>query len=356
MFFEKKRAPLLMRSFLSSRISDVEKETKELKINWESPMPQNSSEMFINMKEKDIPTYDSSKHFWEQDKSTIQFWEEEIRKIKYGIVVGGYKISPWLYWHLNFFKIGLGEGENKGVRNVDFRDNEYMFDYMYNKAKENGRVGLLLYGSRRWSKSVIMSSNITHGMYTIENCKGSIQGFSAPDLSQLRNYMEECITSLPQALKVNILRNNDKSFELGLKRTQQDEYKLAELAILNLEAGSKIGSQKTAGGTPDISVFDESGKGEIQKPWNAAKPSFEGGKNGKWRCLPILAGTAGEGELSKNAEEILQQPESFSIMTMDWDKLEEKIEVENITWKRRTFGMFLPAQMNLSVPKIDTKF
>lgn len=356
MFFDKKRAPLLMRKFLSSRISDVNKETSLLNVNWESPMPQNSSEMFINMKEKDVPEYDSSKHFWEQNVSTIQFWEEEIKKIKNGVNIGGYNISPFLYWHINFFKIGLGEGQDKSVRNVDFRDNEYFFDYMNNKAIEDGRKALLLYGSRRWSKSVIMSSFITHGMYTIENCKGSIQGFSGADLDQLRGYMGESVTSLSEALKVNILRNNDKAFELGLKRTQQDEYEFAKLAILNLEAGSKMGSQKTAGGTPDISVFDEIGKGDILKPWGAALPSFEGGKNGKWRCRAILSGTAGEGELSKDAEEMLQQPEAFKILLMDWDKLEERISIEDITWKRRTFGMFLPAQMNLSTPKIETKF
>ena len=356
MFFDKKRAPLLMRNFLSSRISDVNKETSLLNVNWESPMPQNSSEMFINMKEKDIPEYDSNKHFWEQAESTIQFWEEEIRKIKNGVNVGGYHISPFLYWHINFFKIGLGEGQDKSVRNVDFRDNEFMFDYMNNKAIEDGRKALLLYGSRRWSKSVIMSSFITHGMYTIENCKGSIQGFSGSDLEQLRGYMSESVTSLNEALKVNVLRNNDKSFELGLKRTQQDEYEFAKLAILNLEAGSKMGSQKTAGGTPDISVFDEIGKGDILKAWGAALPSFEGGKNGKWRCRAILSGTAGEGELSKDAEEMLQQPEAFNILLMDWDKLEERVSIEDITWKRRTFGMFLPAQMNLTTPKINTKF
>ena len=79
MFFEKKRAPLLMRSYLSSRIADIEKETSLLNIDWVNPMPQTSSEMFINMKEKDIPKYDGSKHFWEQEPSTIQFWEEEIK-------------------------------------------------------------------------------------------------------------------------------------------------------------------------------------------------------------------------------------------------------------------------------------
>ena len=356
MFFEKKRAPLLMRSYLSSRIADIEKETSLLNIDWVNPMPQTSSEMFINMKEKDIPKYDGSKHFWEQEPSTIQFWEEEIKKIKNGVNIGGYNISPWLYWHINFFKISIGEGKDKKVQNVHFRDNEYFFDYMNNKAIEDGRKALLLYGSRRWSKSVIMSSFITHGMYTIENCKGSIQGFSGADLDQLRGYMGESVTSLSEALKVNILRNNDKSFELGLKRTQQDEYEFARLAILNLEAGSKMGSQKTAGGTPDISVFDEIGKGDILKPWGAATPSFEGGKDGKWRCRALLSGTAGEGELSKDAETMLQQPDSFDILLMDWDKLEEKVSVENITWKRRTFGMFLPAQMNLTTPKIKTKF
>lgn len=38
--------------------------------------------MLINMKEKDIPKWDPHKHFFEQELSVIQFWQEEINKIK----------------------------------------------------------------------------------------------------------------------------------------------------------------------------------------------------------------------------------------------------------------------------------
>ena len=69
-------------------------------------------------------------HFFEQEKSTIQFWEEEKNKIKNGINIGGYHISNWLYWHINIFKLGYGAGEDKSIKVAEFRDNEYFFDYM----------------------------------------------------------------------------------------------------------------------------------------------------------------------------------------------------------------------------------
>ena len=86
------------------------------------------------MKSSDIPDWDPNKHFFEQDKSTIQFWEEERRKIMHGINIYGFHVSPWLYWHLNHFKLSFGAGLDKKTIQPDFRDNEYFFDQMHNKA------------------------------------------------------------------------------------------------------------------------------------------------------------------------------------------------------------------------------
>lgn len=356
MFFNKAKAPLLMRSFLSKVIPDVKSFDNGIGINWDNPNPSTSTELFINMKPKDIPEYDLSKHYWEQEKDVLQFWGEELIKLKKGINLNGYKMSPYMYWTMNFYKIALGSGADREIKNIDIRDNEYLFDYMLTKAEEDGRCGLLMYGTRRWSKSVNLASKLVYSLLTIENCQGSVQGFSGSDLGQLVTYMNESFSTLPNALRVNLIKNNDKGFEAGIKRTAQDSYTYGSLNFLNLEAGSKSGSQKTAGGTPSVSVFDEIGKGPIQKAWGAALPSFEGGKNGKWRTTPLLAGTAGEGELSKDAEEMLQDPKTFSLMLMDWDKLESMAGESNRTWNRRPFSFFLPAQMNLSVPKIKTNF
>lgn len=334
MFYSKAKAPLLMRSFLSKVIPDVKKFDEGIGINWDNPNPSTSSELFINMKKKDIPEYDLEKHYWEQDKDVIQFWAEELRKMKYGINLNGYKMSPYMYWTMNFYKIALGTGSKREIKNVDIRDNEYLFDYMLTKAEEHGRCGLLLYGTRRWSKSVNLASRLVYSLLTIENCQGSVQGFSGVDLGQLVNYMNESFSTLPNALRVNLIRNNDKGFEAGIKKTAQDAYTFGHLNFLNLEAGSKVGSQKTAGGTPSVSVFDEIGKGEILKPWGAALPSFEGGDNGKWRCTPILAGCVCAGTKVYTHEGNLVNIEDLTKEEgiLGFDKERQEVSKEPITW------------------------
>jgi hypothetical protein len=44
---------------------------------------------------------------------------------------------------------------------------------------------------------------------------------------------------------------------------------------------------------------------------------------------------------------VLKDPEKEDITEMDWDALERNIPKEHITWKRRKFGTFLPAQMSV---------
>ena len=47
----------------------------------------------------------------------------------------------------------------------------------------------------------------------------------------------------------------------------------------------------------------------------------------------------------------------YSILTMDWDFLEEFVDPDFITWKRNDFGFFVPAQMSLEAPdKISKPF
>jgi hypothetical protein len=357
LFFGNSKAPLFMREYLCDTFPIIKDKTENLGIDFSAAHinPATSNELLINMKAKDIPKWDQNKHFFEQEKSTIQFWEEERKKIMHGVNIGGYHLSNWLYWHLNIFKMAFGDEFDKDVKNPWFRDNEFFFDYMYNKAKTHGRRGVFMYGTRRFAKSAGMTSRLMHTMWIVKNAQGTIQGFSeVPDLKAIVTYADTHIQYMYPALKIpaNSLTLDD-GIVLGLKgKKVQDRYDFANLTIINLEGGTtKRGSQKTAGATPDAFLLDEAGKGACIAPWKAALPSFAGGKKGKWRLVPLLSGTAGEGELSVDAETMLKNPETYSILPMDWDFLEEFIDPDHVTWKRNSFGFFVPAQMSLDAPE-----
>lgn len=353
LFFGNEKAPLFMREYLCEKFPIIKDKTDSLEIDFSVPHinPATSNELLINMKPKDIPKWNPDKHFFEQEKSTIQFWEEEIKKIKNGVNIGGYHLSNWLYWHLNVFMMAFGDEYDKDMKNPYFRDNEFFFDHMYNKARSHGRRGVFMYGTRRFAKTAGMTSRLMFTMWTVKNAQGTVQGFSKdPDLKALIKYAGDHIQNVCPALRIPANSIDiDDGIILGLKgKKAQNRYDFADLTILNLEGGNtKKGSQKTAGATPDAFLLDEAGKGACIAPWKAALPSFAGGKGGKWRLVPLISGTAGEGDLSVDAETMLKDPETFGILPMDWDFLEEFVDPDYVTWKRNSFGFFVPAQMSL---------
>ena len=59
----------------------------------------------------------------------------------------------------------------------------------------------------------------------------------------------------------------------------------------------------------------------------------------------ITFNTGGEADLSKDAVDVLSNPEAYDLLPMDWDLLENNIDPEFISWKRRRFATFFPGQM-----------
>lgn len=155
-FYSNTKATLYLREFLCKHLPIVKTKVDALNIDFNAPHinPTTSNEFLINMKPKDIPPYDPNKHFFEQPKSTIEFWEEERRKNMKGINIGGYFVHPWLYFHLNSFKIASAEDSDSEPVHPDFRDNEYFFAEMLKDAEEDGKKAILMYGSRRISKAL----------------------------------------------------------------------------------------------------------------------------------------------------------------------------------------------------------
>lgn len=342
-FFKDEKSSLLMKEPLVLKIPIVKKLTNEI---YPSLNIRESNEMLFNMKEKDIPTWNPDKHFWEQEKSTLEFWEEERNKIQRGINIGGYFIHPWLYWHLNIFKtkIPLEDGTEPTI-NPYFRDNEWFFVENLKIAEDLGNRGMLLYGTRRFTKSVILASYVQFKAFTKFNAIATVTGGSDGDLADLTDKIKDSMTYMPHALNLSMISQNWDNGDtyLGLKKDASNPIVHSIIKVKNFSSGAKKSSQKAAGGAPSAFVNDEIGKYAFLKSYLAALPSFETPYG--FKTVPILAGTAGEASLSSDAMKVLANPEKYNLLPMQWDLLESKIDPEHITWKRRNFATFVPAQM-----------
>lgn len=119
-----------------------------------------SKEFYCNMKEKDIPYWNPLYSYDEQDDDVKQFWDNEAKKLTNGVTINGVFIHPWLYWHLNFWKMMLDVGEGDQMQRVpglsELRDNEWFFAEMLQEAEEKN-MGIFMFGTRRFGKALLNS-------------------------------------------------------------------------------------------------------------------------------------------------------------------------------------------------------
>ena len=347
-FYNDKKASLLMREPLSLVRDDVKEAVERLNVDWAL---RTSKEMYINMNQRDIPKWNPNKHFFEQDPVVIQFWSEELNKIKHGVNINGYYMHPWMYFHLNFFRTPIPQVDGSEPNTQpDLRDNEWFFAENLVKCvnPENSNFyskALLMYGTRRFGKSVILASLAHWRTITKFNSFGSIIGGSSSDINALTSKIKTSMTYIDKPLQIDILKqewdNGETTF--GIKEDASNPIIFSTLIVQNLESGAKSKTQKTAGLAPSVSIYDEIGKYSFLKPYLAALPSFKTPYG--FKCVTVLAGTGGEADLSKDAVDVLSNPEAYDLLPMDWDLLENKIDPEYISWKRRKFATFFPGQM-----------
>lgn len=342
-FFKDQKAPLTMSSILPLVNKDVEIKSEKISFNWDV---LSSNEMLINMKLKDIPRWNHKKHYWEQDPVTLAFWQEERIKITQGFNIGGYFMHPWLYWHLNYFKTKIPKPDGtEPVINPYLRDNEWFIVENLKVAEDAGDKGLLLYGTRRMAKSVFMASYLMWKAHTKPNASATITSGSESDLNELTGKIQKAMLYLEPAFKLEIQKQEWSGGDviLGLKADASNIIEHSRISIKNMVAGQTRASQKTAGGDPSAFIIEEIGKFAFLLGYLAALPSFETPTG--FKCVPILVGTGGEADLSADAMKVLANPELYNLLPMDWDLLENKIDPEYITWKRRNFATFVPGQM-----------
>ena len=191
--------------------------------------------------------------------------------------------------------------------------------------------------------TTIMSSLLQMNATMTIGLSHSVVGFSDSDLSNIGEYCEYGLDHVHPFFRINRTKTDWSSgVTLGKRMSNGVRDVHAIISIANINMGRKTSTQKTAGLTPATAIFDEVGKGPIKKPYTAAMPSYDAPYG--WRLSPILAGTGGEVELSKDAQEMFSDPDTYNLLVMDWDILNRRA-MKGKTWKERKWAMFVPGQM-----------
>lgn len=191
--------------------------------------------------------------------------------------------------------------------------------------------------------TTIMSSLLQMNATMTIGLSHSVVGFSDSDLSNIGEYCEYGLDHVHPFFRINRTKTDWSSgVTLGKRMSNGVRDVHAIISIANINMGRRTSTQKTAGLTPATAIFDEVGKGPIKKPYTAAMPSYDTPYG--WRLSPILAGTGGEVELSKDAQEMFSDPDTYNLLVMDWDILNRRA-MKGKTWKERKWAMFVPGQM-----------
>ena len=348
-FHASKIAPLSMHWELVKIFPAIEKELERKGIDFDSP-PKN--EFLINI--ENAPVWEVEKHYWEQDKDTLQFYIDEFKKIRYGVVIDGVKILPETYFQVNVFKAPIPTlltNPNTGelysediIQNPPLRDNEwFIIQDSYQRAKKESKM-LFVAATRRAAKTTFNACHLCHGI-TIGKHKLVCAGGSSTDLGHVRDALLVHFQNVNPAFRIDRLGTDwEKGVIFGIKSKDNKDIPNSILKIANLDAGGNKKSEILAGFTPDAFILDEVMKIPFKSQLEGFKPALDS-PYGK-RCVAILTGTAGNIELSKDGFSVLNYPDANDILQMDWEALERNVPEEAITWKRTKFGTFIPGQMS----------
>lgn len=347
-FYEDKKASLAVYKEVMRDYPFVRAKMESLNIDFTSPPPPT-----IHILNENPPIWDKDKHFWEQDKETIQYYIDELKKIEYGVKVDEYYIEGHLYWHFNHFYTPLpttvvtnGVSRNEDIPRVaGLRDTEILIAEYYLKA-EKDQLWALIAATRRAAKTTYNASRSERAKL-IGKKQILIVGGSPSDLGHIVEFGREHQDNCNHAFRLYDLgenRTNKQGIDWGIKTKDNKRKVHSTTFLINLEAGQKTTKKELlAGFKPDEFILDEAFKFLFLESINPIKPALKA--SGILRCVPIISATGGNDTLAADGIKVLRKPSDYDIAEMDWDTLERGVPEDLITWKRKEFGLFLPGQM-----------
>ena len=199
--------------------------------------------------------------------------------------------------------------------------------------------------------TAIMSSLLARNATMTYNLTHNVIGASKEDLANMGEYLEFGLDNLPPYLTINRTGNDwTKEVVLGTRNINNQRDVHARIRITNVDDGKTRGSLKTAGGTPYTSIYDEVGKFPVLGAWLAGKPAHM--MHGRMRGVCLMAGTGGNVEKSQDAQKIMNSPDEYGFIIMNYDILNKR--VIKPTWRICKSGCFVPAQMSHAYEKKET--
>ena len=217
--------------------------------------------MFINM--TDVPKYDYRKSYHEQSVEVFQFWEQEFRKIKEGVVIGGYYIHPWMYFHTNFFVTPIPTrnsfGQVEEILKTPTLDDNFLFILENYAEAERLRKGIGVFGTRGSTKSTALASNMTWINLIKPNGVTTITGGDKNDLGDITGLILQAIDNMCPAMALPTLKRDvDKEIQFGMRLKNGDPIIHSRIKIINADGGKgESKSEKGAGGSPVGFILDE---------------------------------------------------------------------------------------------------
>lgn len=201
--------------------------------------------------------------------------------------------------------------------------------------------------------TAIMSSLLARNATMTYNLTHNVIGASKEDLANMGEYLEFGLDNLPPYLTINRTGNDwTKEVVLGTRNINNQRDVHARIRITNVDDGKTRGSLKTAGGTPYTSIYDEVGKFPVLGAWLAGRPAHM--MHGRMRGVCLMAGTGGNVEKSQDAQKIMNSPDEYGFIIMNYDILNKR--VIKPTWRICKSGCFVPAQMSHAYEKKETTF
>ena len=280
------------------------------------------------MNQKRIPLQGS-----EEYEDFYSFHEE---LCKHGCMMNGVYIPPFLYWHLNAWHTEVDVIDDYGriaqkYANPSLRDNEWVVTNEIDRA-EREKKGLVILGIRRFAKSVIEASYVSHGATFDENSQNIIAGLNAPDIKLITDKIDKGLNHLPQAWQWQRIEDNWKNqVTLGIKTRDGKRMPFSQILIRNLDEGNN--EEAIAGSKPRKLIIDEIGKGSFLRGLQAAIPGFTTPFG--WGCAPILTGTGGDMKKFMDAKLLMFDVDNFNFLTYNNSADEKRIHGLFISHKFR---------------------
>lgn len=292
-----------------------------------------SPELLINI--KSLPDPDSVEY--------RAFWQNEVKKIREGITINGFTFSPFLYWHLNLWSIYVDTlVNNRVLRKLDrpqFWDSFIEIDETINKAESHpdGKKGVAIVGSRRLSKSVIITSKVAHQAVAYQNTECLVSGGNQPDIKNLTDYIDLGLRNLPEYLRFSRVEDDwKKCVTLGFKeRGTNQRHEWSKIHVRNFDDGNN--TEAAAGLTLSGFLLDEGGKFPFLSALAATTPCFDSPYG--WRCSPIITATGGDMKKAGDMQELFNNPEAYNFLSV------------NAKDDGTSISLFIPGTQSLKVPR-----